>query len=136
MPTVINNGTNMTLKINSVDYSEQVSMVELSVDQEVDTYRTLTGKKKVVTGTNAQLKVKLFQDWPGNATGVSEKLWALASAGTAVAFELAIDGTGGGKWTGNVIPVYPTAGGTPGQGLEADMTMEVDGAVTFAPNPA
>lgn len=136
MATVIGVGTDMTLKINSVDYSEQVSMVELTVDQEVDTYRTLTGKKKVVTGKNAQLKVKMFQDWPGNATGDSEKLWALATAGTAVAFEFTIGGTGGGKWTGNVIPVFPTAGGTPGQGLESDMTMEVDGDVTFTPNPA
>jgi hypothetical protein len=126
----------MSLKINSVDYSEQVSMVELTVDQEVDTYRTLTGKKKVVTGNDAKLKVKMFQDWPGNATGDAEKLWALAAAGVAVPFELKIDGASGATFTGNVIPVYPTAGGTPGSGLEADMTLEVDGAVTITVNPA
>lgn len=135
MATYVSAGTDMTLKVNSVDWSEQVSMVELTVDQEIDTYRVLTGKKKVVTGRDAKLKVKFFQDWPGNATGIAEKLWTLAVAGTPVAFELAINGTGGAKFTGNVIPAYPTAGGTPGSGLEAEVTMEVDGDVTIASNP-
>jgi hypothetical protein len=136
MATVISAGTDMTLKVNSVDWSDQVSMVELTVDQEVDTYRTLTGKTKIVTGTDGKLKVKFFQDWPGNATGISEKLWALAVAGTAVAFELTINGTGGVKFTGNVIPAYPNVGGTPGSGLEAEVTMEVSGLVTIATNPS
>ena len=136
MATYVSAGNDMTLKVNSVDWSEQVSMVELTVDQEVDTYRTLTGKKKVVTGTDAKLKVKFFQDWPGNASGVAEKLWALAQAGTTVAFELVITSSGGAKFTGNVIPAFPTAGGTPGSGLESEVTMEVDGAVTIVTNPA
>lgn len=136
MATYVSAGTDMTLKVNAVDWSQQVSMVELTVDQEVDTYRTLTGKTKIVTGTDAKLKVKFFQDWPGNATGIAEKLWALAVAGTSVAFELTLNGSGGAKFAGNVIPVYPTVGGTPGSGLESEVTMEVDGTVTITTNPA
>ena len=135
MATYVSAGTDMTLKINNVAYTEQVSMVELTVDQEVDTYRTLTGKTKIVTGTDGKLKVKFFQDWPGSATGVAEKLWALAAAGTAVAFELTVNGVGGAKFAGNVIPVYPTVGGTPGSGLESDVTMEIVGDVTITTNP-
>jgi hypothetical protein len=126
----------MTLTINSVPYTDQVSMVELTVDQEVDTYRTLIGKTKIVTGTDAKLKVKFFQDWPGASTGNAEKLWALAVTGTAVPFVLAINGTGGATFSGNLIPVYPTAGGTPGSGLETDVTFEIVGTVTLAPSPA
>lgn len=136
MATYVSAGTDMTLMINSVAYSEQVSMVELTVEQEVDTYRTLTGKTKIVTGTDANLKVKFFQDWPGTASGVAEKLWALAAAGAAVPFVLALNGTGGATFSGNLIPAYPTVGGTPGSGLESDVTMEIVGTVTIANNPA
>lgn len=136
MVTYVGAGNDMTLKINAVDYSSQVSMVELTIDQEVDTYRTLSGKTKIVTGQDGKLKVKFFQDWPGVSTGMAEKLWALAVLGVATPFVLAIAGTGGATFSGNIIPVYPVAGGTPGAGLESDVTFEVDGAVTMVPSPA
>jgi hypothetical protein len=57
-------------------------------------------------------------------------MWTAAAAGTAVSFSLGLDGAG--TLSGDIIPVYPTAGGPADSALEVSYTFEVNGSVTKA----
>ena len=129
MALVIQTGRELTLEIDSVVYSTQTAEVTLTPSQTVDQYITLTGnaaKSQPVTWT---LNVRAFQDW-GEAISFADNMVTAATAGTPIAFELGLPG--GGTATGNIIPIYPPAGGSADSALEMDLTFAVDGVVTFA----
>lgn len=70
-----------------------------------------------------------LQDWTDAVQdGFSRAMWLAAAAGTTVGFELVVqDGT----WTGNIMPVFPNAGGEATAVLENDLTFEVVGIPSF-----
>jgi hypothetical protein len=129
MALVVQTGRQLTLEIDGVDYSIQTAEVTLTPSQTVDQYVTLTGnaaKSQPVTWT---LNVRAFQDW-GEGDQFAESMITAATAGNPIPFELALPG--GATATGNIIPVFPSAGGAADAALEMDLTFAVDGAVTFA----
>lgn len=123
-------GRSLTLTINSVAYSDQVTEVVLRPSQTVDTYITLTGKKSMAQTPTWELNVKGLQDWTTTPTaGFSKALWTAAAAGTNVTFSMALPT---GSITGSIVPVYPSAGGAADSALEDDVTFPVDGDVTLS----
>lgn len=129
MALVVQTGRQLTLEIDGVDYSIQTAEVTLTPSQTVDQYVTLTGnaaKSQPVTWT---LNVRAFQDW-GEATSFAENMVVAATTGDPIPFELALPG--GQAASGDIIPVFPSAGGAADSALEMDLTFAVDGAVTFA----
>lgn len=129
MALVIQTGRELTLEIDAVLYSTQTAEVTLTPSQTVDQYITLTGnaaKSQPVTWT---LNVRAFQDW-GEASSFADAMVIAATTGTPIAFELGLPG--GGTATGDIIPIFPPAGGSADSALEMDLTFAVDGAVTFA----
>lgn len=132
MATVVQTGRSLTLTINAVAYNYQTAEVSLSANQSVSQYITIGGSAAVSQPATFQLRVRAFQDW-NEATSMSENLWAAATAGTNIPFEMEV--AGGGSFTGNIVPVFPPAGGAADSALEMDLTFEVSGAVTFTPAP-
>jgi hypothetical protein len=128
MSLVVQTGRQLTITINSVAYSVQTAEVTLTPNQTVDQYVTLTGKAAKAQPVTWQLSVRAFQDW-GEAVSFCENMVTAATAGTAISFTMGLPG--GGTATGNIIPVYPTAGGAADSALETDITFEVSGDVTF-----
>ncbi len=129
MPLFVQTGRELTVEINSVDYSVQCSEVTLTPSQTVDQYISLTSNAAVSGPVTWELGVKAFQDW-GEAGSFCDALVTAATAGTAVPFEMGLPN--GGTATGNIIPVFPVAGGAADSALEIDLTFAVSGAVTFA----
>lgn len=129
MALAIQTGRQLSIKIATVIYSVQTAEVTLVPNTTVDQYITLTGKAAIAQPTTWELNVRGFQDW-GEATSFMGAMVTAAAAGTAVAFELTLPGTGK-KATGNIIPVYPPAGGAADAALEFDMTFQVSGDVTY-----
>jgi hypothetical protein len=125
----IQTGRTLDVSIDSVDYSAQVAEVTLVPNETVDQYVTLTDTTAVRQPTTWTLNVRAFQDW-GVIGSFCDAMWTAAAAGSAVAFSLGLDGTG--TLSGNIIPVYPTAGGPADGALEVSYTFEVDGSVTKA----
>jgi len=125
----IQTGRTLDVSIDSVDYSAQVAEVTLVPNETVDQYVTLTDTTAVRQPTTWTLNVRAFQDW-GVVGSFCDAMWTAAAAGSAVAFSLGLDGTG--TLSGNIIPVYPTAGGPADGALEVSYTFEVDGSVTKA----
>lgn len=128
MALVVQTGRQLTLEIDSIAYSVQTAEVTLTPSQTVDQYITLTGNAAKAQPVTWQLNVRAFQDW-GEATSFADALVIAATAGTPVPFELGLPG--GGTATGDIIPIFPTAGGAADSALEMDLTFAVDGAVTF-----
>jgi len=125
----IQTGRTLSVEIDSVNYSAQVAEVTLTPNETVDQYVTLTTTTAVRQPTTWTLNVRAFQDW-GAAGSFCDAMWTAAAAGTAVAFEMGLDGTG--TLSGDIIPVYPTAGGPADGALDVSFTFEVDGDVTKA----
>ncbi len=57
-------------------------------------------------------------------------MWTAAASGAAVSFSMGVAGTG--TLSGDIIPVYPSAGGPADGALEVEFTFQVDGDVTKA----
>lgn len=125
----IQTGRTLDVTIDSVDYSAQVAEVTLVPNETVDQYVTLTDTTAVRQPTTWTLNVRAFQDW-GVVGSFCDAMWTAAAAGTAVSFSLGLDGSG--TLSGDIIPVYPTAGGPADGALEVSYTFEVDGSVTKA----
>ncbi len=129
MATILT-GRQLTLEIDGDSYSAQTAEVTLVPTNNAETYQTLTGPTTIQLPTTWELNVRAFQDW-NEATSLSEALVIAATAGTAISFEMVIDS--GMTITGNVIPVFPSAGGAADSALEMDLTFPVDGTPTFTP---
>jgi hypothetical protein len=129
MALVVQTGRELLLEIDGDDFSIQTAEVTLTPSQTVDQYVTLTGsaaKSQPVTWT---LNVRAFQDW-GEVGAFTAAMIFAAVAGDSIPFQLTLPG--GGTASGNIVPVYPPAGGSADGALEMDLTFAVDGAVTFA----
>jgi hypothetical protein len=129
MSLVIQTGRQLTIEVNSVDYSVQTAEVTLTPNQTVDQYVSLTSSAAKAQPVTWELNVRAFQDW-GEASSFADALVTAATAGTSIPFELGLPG--GGTATGNIVPVFPPAGGAADSALEMDLTFAVDGDVTFA----
>lgn len=125
MPTYIATGKDLTLTVNGADVSPQASSVELTYENQIETYKTLTGTTKKKTGTDGNLTVSLFQDWDA-ASSFCVSLWSAAETGTPVAFTFTADGN---VFTGNVIPQFPKVGGAADAALESSITFPISGDV-------
>lgn len=128
--TTILIGRQLTLEIDGDSYSAQTAEVTLVPTNNSETYQTLSGPTTIQLPTTWELTVRAFQDW-NEATSLAEALVTAATSGDAIPFELVIDS--GMTITGNVVPVYPSAGGAADAALEMDLTFPVDGEPTFTP---
>jgi hypothetical protein len=129
---VILTGRKLTIEVATVSYSAQVSEAMLVANNNVTQYITLTTNTPVQQPTTWQLRVRGFQDW-GEAVSFCDAMWTAAAAGTAIAFDLEVDGpTANRNFTGNMIPVFVDAGGSAESALEFDVTFEVVGTPTKA----
>lgn len=130
----VTTGENLTITINSQDYSPQCSSVELAYEAKIETYQTLTGPTSIKTGTSGTLTLSIFQDW-AEASSLAEAMWTAAEAGDSVAFVLTVGGASGTAFAGFVVPQFPTVGGGADAALEASITLTVDGVVTMDTTP-
>lgn len=127
---VVQTGRSLTIEIDGDDVSVQTAEVTLTPSQTVDQFITLSSSAAVSQPVTWELAVRAFQDW-GEATSFAEAMFAAATAGDLVPFEMAV--AGGGLFTGDLVPVYPPAGGAADAALEMDLTFAVSGDVTFTP---
>jgi hypothetical protein len=125
----VQTGRQLTIEIDGTSYSVQCSEVTLTPSQSVDQYISLTSNAAVSGPVTWELGVKAFQDW-GEAGSFCDALVTAATAGTVIPFEMGLPN--GGTVTGDIVPVFPSAGGAADSALEIDLAFAVSGAVTFA----
>lgn len=124
-------GRNLTITINSVAYSAQVTQARLVPTQNTNQYITLTtttAKAEPVTWT---LEVTGFQDWAAT-TGISKNLYDAAATGTSVTFSLVVAAGTTRTASGSIIPIFSEIGGEATAALEQTYSFPVDGSLTLS----
>lgn len=125
-------GRNLTITINSVAYSGQVTNARVVPTQNTNQYVTLTSsyaKQEPVTWT---LEITGFQDWlTGVTPGFSSAMYTAANTGTAISFSLGINAGASRTVTGNIIPIFSDIGGEATAALEQTYSFPVDGSITL-----
>lgn len=126
-------GRDLSLTINSVQYNNVAQSCTLTIENNQQVLETLAGRAYKTIDKTATLEVELYQDW-GSTTpaSVCEALWSAASSApdTSLAFSFDANGV---TLSGNVFPVFPTAGGAATDALTVSISLVVeDGAVTSA----
>jgi hypothetical protein len=129
MATILT-GRSLTLTIDGDAWTNQAVRAELVPNQTANQYITLGDTGATLDPATFTLEVEAMQDWP-DASSLFEALWTAATAGTAIAFTLAV--AGAGSFTGNVLPVFPNAGGSADAALTSTLSFPLIGQATYTP---
>ena len=128
MPTIIQQGSGLTLTVDSEVYDPQTSTVVLTWENTVEVYPTLNGNISVKTDVQGNLSFTMYQDWDVVGS-LCDALWAAADTGTSVPCSLAASGA---TFTFDAVPNFPPVGGDANGALASELTMVIDGDVTKA----
>lgn len=110
MTTTIITGGDLTLTINAIDRSAQITSAILSTESTRDTYQLIGGTKAYkVTNQNSTLACEILLDWSSGTSDFADALWTAATTApdTAISFILASNGQ---SFTGSLLPEVPNVG--------------------------
>ena len=111
MTTTIITGGDLTLTINSIDRSAQITSAKLTVETSRERYQLIGGAYAyATTDKNASLAVEILLDWSTGTSDFADALWSAASSApdTPISFVLASNGQ---TFTGSLLPEFPEVGG-------------------------
>jgi hypothetical protein len=131
MATTILNGGQLTLTINAIARSEQISSAVLTVEQTRNAYNLIGGTKAFkVVDNNVTLAIETLQDWSSGTSDFLDALWlASATPDTSIPFVLTCNSQ---TFTGSLFPEYPTVGGAGNDALTWSVTFQCAGVPTKA----
>ena len=118
----------VTFKVGTESYSEHVTSAKfIKTEEAVASFRDIGGKVHRRVGKPGRaLQINLVQDW--TSTGLARMLWNDEGDIAAVSYE-----TTEGKFAANVVLISPDPGGEGGTFAQDQLSLPVDGAVTFTP---
>jgi hypothetical protein len=111
MPTTVITGRDLVLTIATVNYDAQTTSVTLANDPTIDIFQTLDGKAYKHVDDQWTLDIELLADW-GVASSLFEAMWTAADTAPNTTLAVSLTATTGAVFTCNVLPVFPTVGGT------------------------
>ena len=123
MATTVITGRDITLTIASSAYGDQTLSTTLAVELERNVYETIDGKQYFALDTNATLSVTMLADW-GAVGSLCEAMWTAASTSPNTSLAYSFTAATGAVFTGNVLPVFPSAGGTGKDAQEITMVLQ------------
>ena len=111
MPTTVITGRDLVLTIATVNYDAQASSVILSNEHTIETYQTLDGRAYKAIDDQWTLEVEMLADW-GIASSLCESLWTACETAPNTTLAVSLTATTGAVFTCNVLPVFPSVGGS------------------------
>ena len=111
MATTVITGRDLTLTIGAAAYDAQTTSVTLVNSPTIDVYQTLDGKAYKHTDDQWTLNVELLADW-GAASSLFEAMWSAADSAPNTTLAVSLTAVTGAVFACNVLPVYPTVGGS------------------------
>ncbi len=126
MPTTVITGRDVTFTIGGNTFDAQATSAVLTGEMNRQTYETLDGKAFKVIDNNFTLAVEMLADW--GATGsLCEILWGVAESAPNTAISTVFTATSGAVFTFQVLPMWPSAGGTAPDAQTVSLTFQVIG---------
>jgi len=126
VPTTVITGRDVTFTIGGNTFDAQATSAVLTGEMNRQTYETLDGKAFKVIDNNFTLAVEMLADW--GATGsLCEILWGVAESAPNTAINTVFTATSGAVFTFQVLPMWPSAGGTAPDAQTVSLTFQVIG---------
>ena len=126
MPTTVITGRDVTFTIGGNTFDAQATSAVLTGEMNRQTYETLDGKAFKVIDNNFTLAVEMLADW--GATGsLCEILWGVSESAPNTAISTVFTATSGAVFTFQVLPMWPSAGGTAPDAQTVSLTFQVIG---------
>lgn len=129
MATTVVTGRDLTLTIASTSYDAQATSATLSNEHTIETYQTLDGRAYKAIDDNWTFTVELLSDW-GAASSLCEAMWAAAESSPNSTLAVSLTAATGAVFAFNVLPIFPSAGGTAPGAQTQTWTFQVVGTPT------
>jgi hypothetical protein len=126
MPTTIITGRDLVVTIATVNYDAQATSATLAVDSTVETYQTLDGKAYKHIDDQWTFDVSMLADW-GASGSLCEALWTACETAPNTVLAVSLTAVTGAVFTFNVMPVFPSVGGSAPDAQTVDLSFVVVG---------
>jgi hypothetical protein len=111
MPTTVITGRDITFTIGGNVYDAQATSAVLSNSPTIETYQTLDGKVYRHIDDQFSFDVEMLADW-GASPSLCEGLWNATEATPNTGINTVLTATTGATFTFQILPAFPSAGGT------------------------
>lgn len=129
MATTIITGRDLTLTIASTNYDAQATSATLSNSPTIETYQTLDGKAYRHIDDQWSFAVEMLADW-GASGSLCEALWTATESAPNTTLAVSLTAVSGAVFAFNVMPEFPTVGGTAPDAQTVSLTFTVVGTPT------
>ena len=126
MPTTVITGRDVTFTIGGNTFDAQATSAILTGEMNRQTYETLDGKAYKVIDNDFTLAVEMLADW-GVAGSLCEILWSASESAPDTAISTVFTATSGAVFTFQVLPSWPSAGGTAPDAQTVSLSFQVIG---------
>ena len=129
MPTTIITGRDLVVTIATVNYDAQATSAVLANSPTVETYQTLDGKAYKHIDDQWNFDVSMLADW-GAASSLCEALWTACETAPNTVLAVSLTAVTGAVFTFNVMPVFPSVGGSAPDAQVVELSFIVVGTPT------
>jgi hypothetical protein len=126
MATTVITGRDITFTIGGNSFDAQATSASLVGETNRQAYETLDGKVFKVIDNNFIFNVEMLADW-GAAGSLCEILWGVAESAPNTGISTVFTASSGAQFTFQVLPVWPSAGGTAPDAQTVSMEFQVIG---------
>ena len=129
MPTTVITGRDLVLTIATVNYDAQATSVTLTNEHTIETYQTLDGRAYKAIDDSWTLDIEMLADW--GATGsLCESLWTACESAPNTTLAASVTAATGAVFACNVMPVFPSVGGSAPDAQTVSLSFQVVGTPT------
>ena len=129
MPTTIITGRDLVVTIATVNYDAQASSAVLANSPTVETYQTLDGQAYKHINDQWNFDISMLADW-GATSSLCEALWTACETAPNTVLAVSLTAVTGAVFAFNVMPVFPSVGGSAPDAQVVDLSFIVVGTPT------
>ena len=129
MPTTIITGRDLTLTIASTNYDAQATSATLTNEHTIETYQTLDGRAYKAIDDSWSLDLEMLADW-GASGSLCEALWTACESAPNTTLAVSLTAASGAVFAFNVLPVFPSVGGSAPDAQTVSLSFQVVGTPT------
>jgi hypothetical protein len=126
MPTTVITGRDLVLTIATVNYDAQATSVTLTNEHTIETYQTLDGRAYKAIDDSWTLDIEMLADW-GASGSLCESLWTACETAPNTVLAASLTAATGAVFTCNVLPVFPSVGGSAPDAQTVSLSFQVVG---------
>ena len=129
MATTVITGRDISLSFTGgTDIEAQATNAVLTKVNERQAYQTLDGVAYKTTDISGTFELTMLADW-GKANSVCEAIWTAAESAPDTGIEVTLTSVTGAQFVFDILPEFPTAGGSGIDAQEVSFTFTVEGGV-------